>query len=72
MGGGYGRGGGGERPRPTTGGGSGEPSASEGGYSGGRSRGGGPKEDFVEGKLFLGGLDTNTTKDILVEYCQQW
>ena len=38
-------------------------------YSG---RGRRPEHDFVEGKLFLGGLDTQTTKETLVEYCTQW
>lgn len=28
--------------------------------------------DFVEGKLFLGGLDAKTTKDSLAQYCQHW
>ena len=37
---------------------------------GGRGRR--PEHDFVEGKLFLGGLDTQTTKETLVEYCTQW
>lgn len=39
-------------------------------YGGGRGRR--PEHDFVEGKLFLGGLDTQTTKETLVEYCTQW
>ena len=36
---------------------------------------GGPpsrREDFVQGKLFLGGLDNATTKDTLLNYCRQW
>jgi hypothetical protein len=50
-------------------------------YGGGVARpaggGGGstaPRRDqeFVEGKLFLGGLDNSTTKDTLLEYCRQW
>ena len=45
-----------------------------GGYQGGRGGGRGTRadQDFVEGKLFVGGLDTQTTKETLVEYCQQW
>lgn len=45
---------------------------------GGRSMGfedGAPpsrREDFVQGKLFLGGLDNATTKDTLLNYCRQW
>lgn len=27
---------------------------------------------FKEGKIFLGGLDNNSTKDSLIMYCQQW
>jgi len=46
-----------------------------GAYGGGGARG--PSRppgnhDFVEGKLFLGGLDTQTSKETLVEYCTQW
>lgn len=36
---------------------------------------GGPpsrREDFVQGKLFLGGLDNATTMDTLLNYCRQW
>ena len=48
----------------------------DGGSSyGGRGQGRGgfrPEHDFVEGKLFLGGLDTQTTKETLVDYCTQW
>lgn len=29
-------------------------------------------DQVVEGKLFLGGLDTNTTKQTLLEYVTQW
>ena len=52
-----------------------------GGYGGGVARptgavGGPPRQrmdqEFVEGKLFLGGLDNATTKETLLEYCQQW
>lgn len=46
-------------------------SSSYGGRGGGRG-GFRPEHDFVEGKLFLGGLDTQTTKETLVEYCTQW
>ena len=28
--------------------------------------------EFVEGKLFLGGLDNATTKENLLEYVSQW
>jgi hypothetical protein len=53
---------------------------SEYGGDGGSSFGGGARgppraggqHDFVEGKLFLGGLDTQTSKETLVEYCTQW
>ncbi|MEW5303456.1 MAG: hypothetical protein WDW36_006144 [Sanguina aurantia] len=27
---------------------------------------------FKEGKIFMGGLDNNSTKDSLIMYCQQW
>ena len=57
-----------------------------GGYTGGASGSYGARRDvsgagfsgrsrpheFVEGKLFLGGLDAVTTKESLQEYCQQW
>lgn len=46
-------------------------SGSYGGRGGGRG-GFRPEHDFVEGKLFLGGLDTQTTKETLVDYCTQW
>ncbi|DBA69944.1 TPA: hypothetical protein ACH3X2_012437 [Trebouxia sp. C0005] len=45
---------------------------------GGRSMGledgvsNGRREEFVQGKLFLGGLDNATTKDTLLNYCRQW
>ena len=32
----------------------------------------GRREEFVQGKLFLGGLDNATTKDTLLNYCRQW
>ncbi|CAD7702233.1 unnamed protein product [Ostreobium quekettii] len=42
---------------------------SYGGYGGGpRNR----RLEKQEGKLFLGGLDNQTTKENLVEYCEQW
>jgi hypothetical protein len=36
--------------------------------------GGGPRRDLTltEGKLFLGGLDNSTSKETLLQYCQQW
>ena len=43
-----------------------------GGYSARGPSRPGNNHDFVEGKLFLGGLDTQTTKETLVEYCTQW
>ncbi len=59
-----GRGGGGFAPRP----------AGANGMGGGM--GGGPRprmdQEFVEGKLFLGGLDNATSKEALLEYCGQW
>ena len=36
---------------------------------GGRNR---MDSEFVEGKLFLGGLDNATTKETLLEYVSQW
>lgn len=44
------------------------------GRSMGSDEGGQPgrREDFVQGKLFLGGLDNATTKDTLLDYCRQW
>lgn len=27
---------------------------------------------FTEGKLFLGGLNSSTTKESLLEYCEKW
>ena len=42
-------------------------------YSGGGGNARGQAQhDFVEGKLFLGGLPGQTTKASLLEYCQQW
>lgn len=29
-------------------------------------------EDIVEGKLFLGGLDANTSNEAVTEYCSGW
>ena len=58
RGGGMGRGGGGARP------------AFQGGQGGGGVRR--MDDQVVEGKLFLGGLDTNTTKQALLEYVTQW
>ncbi len=29
-------------------------------------------DDFVAGKIFLGGLDSSTTTDTVMEYVQQW
>ncbi len=50
-----------------------------GGGMGGRGGGGpalppGQRYDTqsIDGKLFLGGLDISSTKDSVVEYCQQW
>lgn len=40
-----------------------------GGGGGGRNR---MDSEFVEGKLFLGGLDNATTKETLLEYVSQW
>ena len=59
-GGGMGRGG----PRP----------AFQGGGGGAGGGGGFRRNDdqVVEGKLFLGGLDTSTTKQTLLEYVTQW
>ena len=46
---------------------------SGGGRSLGEDAGGtGRREEFVQGKLFLGGLDNSTTKDTLLNYCRQW
>jgi len=28
--------------------------------------------DWVEGKVFLGGLNLQTAKETVMEYCQQW
>ena len=44
------------------------------GRSMGSDEGGQPsrREEFVQGKLFLGGLDNATTKDTLLDYCRQW
>ena len=67
MGGGYGGRGGMGRGGSEYGG---DGSSIYGGGGGGRGRR--PEHDFVEGKLFLGGLDTQTTKETLVEYCTQW
>lgn len=39
------------------------------GGGGGRNR---MDSEFVEGKLFLGGLDNATTKETLLEYVSQW
>lgn len=36
------------------------------------SLGGGRPAAFTEGKLFLGGLDSTTTKESLVAYCARW
>lgn len=36
------------------------------------SLGGGRPAAFTEGKLFLGGLDSTTTKESLVAYCSRW
>ena len=36
---------------------------------GGRNR---MDSEFVEGKLFLGGLDNSTTRETLLEYVSQW
>jgi hypothetical protein len=41
-----------------------------GGFSGGRGQR--MDQEFVEGKLFLGGLDNATTKETLLDYCSQW
>lgn len=73
MGGSYGARGGGMGGRGMGRGGS--DYGGEGGSYGGRGGGRGgyrPEHDFVEGKLFLGGLDTQTTKETLVNYCTQW
>lgn len=65
---GYGGGGGGfSRPR-TSGFGGAEPSGS-GGFAGRPPR---MDQTFVEGKLFLGGLSEQTTKESLEAYCRQW
>lgn len=34
--------------------------------------GGGPSHGFIEGKLFLGGLERITTKESVMNYCSQW
>lgn len=36
------------------------------------SLGAGRPAAFTEGKLFLGGLDSTTTKESLVAYCARW
>lgn len=40
----------------------------------GRGMGGGRRnlEDITEGKLFLGGLDANTSTEALTDYCSGW
>lgn len=46
------------------------------GPSGGSGFGGGPRQrhdtTFVEGKLFIGGLDSISTRESVEAYCQQW
>lgn len=43
---------------------------------GGRGFGGGAqqqrRENFVAGKVFLGGVDDNLTQEALQQYCSQW
>ena len=74
---GYASGGGGYAARPAGPGrgGGGYGARPAGGMSGGEM-GGGPRprmdQSFVEGKLFLGGLDNTTSKETLLEYCGQW
>ncbi|GFH30247.1 uncharacterized protein HaLaN_29062, partial [Haematococcus lacustris] len=43
-------------------------------HDGQRGQPGGPRHDaaFVEGKLFLGGLDLQSTKETVQAYCAQW
>ena len=50
------------------------PSYQGGGMNGAGGGGGFRRMDdqVVEGKLFLGGLDTNTSKEIVLEYVTQW
>lgn len=45
-----------------------------GGMGGGRGMGPGRSrlEDFVEGKLFIGGLEPNMTREDLESYCSGW
>ena len=45
-----------------------------GGGGPGRGGGGGRRhlDDMVEGKLFLGGMDPNTTQEAIESYCQGW
>lgn len=76
---GYQSGGGGYGGRPGTGrvGGGAygpRPMGGGGGFGGGFVGGRGQRMDqeFVEGKLFLGGLDNATTKETLLDYCSQW
>lgn len=47
--------------------------AGRGGGMGGRGpMMGGPHAQYVEGKLFIGGIEPNTTKATLESYCSQW
>ena len=63
------------RPQPAGGRGAGSYGARPAGGMAGAA-GGAPRprmdQEFVEGKLFLGGLDNGTSKDTLLEYCGQW
>jgi hypothetical protein len=49
--------------------------AGGGGGGGGRGYGGPPhqrREAFVQGKVFLGGVDDSLSNESLKQYCEQW